>query len=454
MGKKICVVGTGYVGLVTAIGLAEFGNTVTAVDTDTDKIDQLNAGKSPIYEPDLEGYLKKYTTDSTADDPAADRLRFSSDVSAALANSDVIFIAVGTPMDKEGRADLRYVNQVVNEIARNFAVYKLVVIKSTVPVGTNAYIRKQLAEKTGRKSGEDFDIVSNPEFLREGRALEDVFQPDRIVIGYETRRARDIMADIYRDLLDKEVPFQWCRLESAELIKYASNAFLATKIAFINEIANLADSVGADINEISHAIGLDSRIGTQYLIPGPGYGGSCFPKDTRALTRIASDYNTRLSIVDTVIESNERQKEHMVEKLLALFGTSLVQKQALQGRNVAVLGLAFKKETDDVRESPAIVIVKELKLHGAVVRAYDPQAMANFKRMFPDIHYGSDMYATAENADALLVLTEWDEFRGLDLSRLKGAMRGNAILDTRNILDPAQAHKEGFRYRGVGRSFD
>ena len=442
MSKKICVIGVGHIGIVVSIGLADFGNTVIAVDRDEARIDQFKAGHSPIYEPGVEEYLKKHSN--------SEGLRFSSDISIGIAASDVIFIAVGTPIAGDGHTDLRYVNQATEDIAANLSSYKLIVLKSTVPVGSNASIKRQLEEKTGKKAGKDFDIVSNPEFLKEGQALQDFFHPDRVIIGCENSRARDTMADLYRPLQSKSIPFVWCNLETAELIKYANNVFLATKIAFINEIANLSETVGADTHKIREAMGLDVRISPGFLNPGPGYGGSCFPKDAIALIRTAEEYGFNMSIVKAVMLANEYQKKRMVEKLLALFQLPISKKQVLKGKTIGVLGLAFKQKTSDVRESPAIAIIKQLIQYGARVQAYDPQAMDNFSQIFSDIQYCDDTYSAAEDTDAILLLTEWDEFQTIDLRHLKQIMRGNIILDTRNLLDPVQAHKQGFLYQGVG----
>ncbi|MGI9256650.1 MAG: UDP-glucose dehydrogenase family protein [Salinispira sp.] len=443
--QNICVIGTGYVGLVTALGLAEFGNTVVAVDNNAEKIHQLKLGQTPIFEPGVQEMLQKYS-----DSP---QLRFETDIASALAGSTVIFIAVGTPMDNKGRADLQYVNEVINAISTNLSTYALIVTKSTVPVGTNNYIKDKLAQLTGKEAGTDFDIVSNPEFLREGRALEDFLHPDRVIIGHETVKARTIMMDTYRPLQLRSVSFLHCSLESAELIKYATNSFLAAKIAFINEMANLSEAVGANVDDISTALGLDSRISPHFLKPGPGYGGSCFPKDTRALVRMANEYDADVTIVKSVIEANENQKKRMIKKLLTLFNTATTKKQGLAGKTVTLLGLAFKPETDDVRESPAISIVRELIVYGAIVHACDPQSVDNFARIFPNIRYFSNVYAAAENTDALMVLTEWNEFRNVNFARLKNCMRGNVILDTRNVLDSEEARKHGFHFQGVGKNY-
>ena len=469
MSRKICVVGTGYVGLITSIGFADFGNSVTAVDKDSEKIKLLRTGRCPIYEPGVEKYLRRHS--------ASQRLQFSTDIASQLTDCTVIVIAVGTPMDSKGDADLCYIDQVLESIAPSLghkdSAYQVIIVKSTVPVGTNRKIRNDLERMTGKKAGKDFDVVSNPEFLREGRALDDFLHPDRVVIGCEHVRAREVLSDIYRPLEKQSIPLVWCDLETAELIKYTGNAFLAAKIAFINEIANFAEAVGANIHQISKAVGMDFRISPAFLQPGPGYGGSCFPKDTRALIRMGEDCGVDMSIIRTVVAANEYQKKRMVDKLCVLFelqssswqdrGTDSVKSALagakdhapdgalLKGKTIALCGLAFKQGTDDIRESSAIAIVQQLLDYGALVRAYDPQAMDNFAQVFSEITYCRDAYVAAEQADAMMVVTEWDEFRALNLQRLKEIMRGNIILDTRNILEPENAAEQGFVYQGVGR---
>lgn len=444
MSRKICVVGTGYVGLIAAVGLADFGNDVIGADIDEEKILALEALRVPIYEPGIDEYLERNIRNG--------RLRFTVDLGGAIARSEVVFIAVGTPPKDNGEADLSFVGAVADSIAANLGSYKVVVTKSTVPVGTNAWIRDRIAAASGKRPGTDFDVVSNPEFLREGKAVSDFFHPDRTVIGCESERAREIMFDVYRALNVISVPFVWCSLETAELIKYASNAFLAVKITYINEIANLAEAVGADVHVVAKAMGMDGRIGPKFLHPGPGYGGSCFPKDTRALVKIGEAHGVDASIVRTTIEANERQKARMVLKLERLVrdadpsGT-----RTLSGLRVAVLGLAFKQETDDIRESPAIAIVGLLLEKGARVSAYDYKAAGNFRKLYPAVEYRDNAYAAAAGTDALVILTEWNEFRSLDLERIRREMRGNIILDARNLLDEADALGHGFVYEGVGR---
>lgn len=433
MAKKITVIGTGYVGLIVAVGLADFGNEVTGVDSDEKKVRMLKKGLSPIYEPGVEDYLRRNLESK--------RLSFTTDIESAITDAEVVFIAVGTPERENGEADLSHIDGVVRTIADNLKGYKVIVTKSTVPVGTNRRIMETIKERTGR---DDFDVVSNPEFLREGRATDDFFHPDRVVIGYENEKAREVMFEVYRALNLISVPFLWCGIETAELIKYASNAFLATKITFINEIANLAEAVGADIHQIAKAMGMDGRISPKFLHPGPGYGGSCFPKDTKAIAHFGKKYGVQMNLIEAVIETNKKQKIRMVEKLKKNLGD-------LKGKTVAVLGLAFKQQTDDIRESPALTIVSEIIKRGGSVQAHDPKAMDTFAAEYPDILYCHSAYDAAKGADALVLVTEWNEYRGLELKRLKETMKGVCILDTRNLLDPELVKAEGFTYEGVGR---
>ncbi len=433
MSKKICVIGTGYVGLIASVGLSDFGNEITGVDINKEKVDMLNKGVSPIYEPGVERYLKRNLESG--------RLTFSSDVAGAIREAEVVFIAVGTPPKENGEADLSFVENVVQSIAENLNSCKIIVTKSTVPVGTNRWIKKKLEELA---PGKEFDVVSNPEFLREGKATQDFFHPDRTVIGYETERAKEVMFEVYRSLNLISVPFVWCSLETAELIKYASNAFLATKITFINQMANLAETVGADIHVISKTMGMDGRISPKFLHPGPGYGGSCFPKDTMAVVQTGDAYGVDMSVIRCVIEANDRQKDRMVEKLKKLAGT-------LNGKTIAVLGLAFKAETDDIRDTPAFNIVEGILKEGAEIQAHDPQAMDNFAKIYPDIQYCHSEFDALKGADALVLVTEWNEYRNLNLEKAKKLMKGNIILDTRNLLDAKLAHERGFVYEGVGR---
>lgn len=430
----ISIVGTGYVGLATAVGLADFGNRVIGVDIDEEKIKKLKKGISPIYEPGIEEYLRRNLKSG--------RLSFTSDVPSAVREAEVIFIAVGTPSKDEGDVDLSQIESVVKTIAQNLNGYKIVVTKSTVPVGTNRWIYQTIKKLSGT---DNFDVVSNPEFLREGKAVYDFFHPDKVVIGYENERVKDVMIDIYRPLYLIETPFVFCNWETAELIKYANNAFLATKITFINQMANLAEEAGADIHVIAKAMGMDGRISPKFLHPGPGFGGSCFPKDTRALVKMGEKYGIDMSLAREVIRANEMQKLRMMEKLRRNVGE-------LRDKVIAVLGLAFKAETDDMRESPAIVIIEKLLEEGAKVKVHDPKALGNAKRIFGSrVGYFECEYEAAEAADAVMIVTEWNEYRNLDLEKLKEVIKGRVIIDCRNVLDPRKARQYGFLYEGVGR---
>lgn len=435
MSKKIAIIGTGYVGLVSGVGLADFGNNVACVDIDEEKIKMLKSGQIPIYEPGLKEYMDKNVREG--------RLTFTTEIEKAIKENEVIFIGVGTPPKENGEADLSYVERVVDTIADNLNEYKVVVTKSTVPIGTNRWIKKRIKEKTGE---DDFDTVSNPEFLREGKAVSDFFHPDRVVIGYEREKAKEIMEDVYRTLYINETPIIFCDLETAELIKYSSNAFLATKITFINQIANLCEEVGADVHKVAKAMGMDGRISSKFLHPGPGYGGSCFPKDTKALARIGDKNGVEMSLIKEVIKSNEEQKKKMVYKLRKLM------KNEMENKKIGILGLAFKAETDDMRESSSIVIINELLKMGAKIKAHDPQATETAKKIFGDrIEYCKNEYEVMNDADALIIITEWNQYRGLDLEMAKKLMRGNIILDTRNLLDIEKMKELGFKYEGVGR---
>ena len=433
MSNKICVIGTGYVGLIASVGLADFGNEVVGVDIDKKKVEMLNKAVSPIYEPGVEKYLKR-NLDSG-------RLVFSSEIEKSIREANVVFIAVGTPPKENGEADLSIIENVVKTIADNLNTYKVIVTKSTVPAGTNRWIKNTIAALAPEGK---FDVVSNPEFLREGRAVQDFFHPDRTVIGYESEKAREVMFEVYRALNLISVPFVWCSLETAELIKYASNAFLAAKITFINQMANLAEVIGADIHDIAKTMGMDGRISSKFLHPGPGYGGSCFPKDTQAIVQTGDKYGVDMSLIRCVIEANEKQKERMLYKLERLLGS-------FKGKTVAVLGLAFKSETDDIRETPALALVEGLLKNQAEVRAHDPQAMENFSRIYPDIQYCGNEFEAVTGADALVFVTEWNQYRNINLEKVKKLMKGNIILDTRNLLDPHIAKELGFIYEGVGR---
>jgi UDPglucose 6-dehydrogenase len=444
MSTNICVVGTGYVGLIAAVGLSDFGNTVIAVDKNREKIDMLKNGKVPIYEPGIEEYLNRNT--------AAGRLRFSTDLSSAVLSSQVVFVAVGTPPLPSGDADLRFVFAACDEIAgaiRQKHEYTVLVTKSTVPVGTNRRIAEYLSSEHGLTQGVDYDVVSNPEFLREGRAVQDFFHPDRTVIGCESEKAREVMFEVYRALNLISVPFVWCNLETAELVKYASNAFLATKITFINEMANLADAAGADVHVVAKTMGMDGRISAKFLHPGPGYGGSCFPKDTEAIVATGDAYGVPMDLVRQVISSNQRQRQVILEKVMTLM--RVLDAADLAGTRVAMLGLAFKQETDDVRVSPALEIAEKLIAAGCQVLAYDPKAMANAARRLPELGLAPDPYSAMDGADILILATEWNEFRNLDLRRCAELMPLPRIVDARNLLDPAQVLRHGIAYSGVGR---
>ena len=432
---NICVIGTGYVGLVTGACLAEFGMTLTCVDNVVEKIDLLKQGKSPIYEPGLEDLLKKNMKDG--------RLRFSTNLREGVASSLVVFIAVGTPSGKDGSADLGAVEHVAKEIAQCMDGYKVVVVKSTVPVGTCRRLKKLIRENQVRPT--PFDIVSNPEFQREGSAIEDFMRPDRVTIGAESEQAVAIMKDIYNALYLLETPFVITSLETAEMIKYAANAFLATKVTFINEIANLCEAAGADVHHVARAMGLDGRIGKKFLHPGPGYGGSCFPKDTRALLRIARERGYPFKVLDSVIEVNEQQKERMVKKISEKVGD-------LRGKTIGMLGLSFKPNTDDIRESSAIAIIEGLMAQGAKVKAFDPAAMAEARAVLPQVEYVEDAYTVAKGSDALVLATEWNQFRRLDLQKVKELLKHPVFIDLRNVYDPDQMKKMGFDYTCVGRA--
>jgi UDPglucose 6-dehydrogenase len=431
---NICIIGTGYVGLVTGACLAEFGTHLTCVDNDTRKIDLLRQGKIPIYEPGLETLVAKGTKEG--------RLRFSSNLDEGIKSSLVIFIAVGTPPREDGSADLRFIEEVAKEIACRMDGYKVIVTKSTVPVGTARRL-KELIQKEQPKPI-PFDIVSNPEFLREGSAVEDFMRPDRIVIGAESDQAMAIMKDIYSVLYLIETPFILTSLESAEMIKYATNSFLATKVTFINEIANLCEKVGADVHHVAKAMGLDGRIGKKFLHPGPGYGGSCFPKDTRALSQIAREKGYTFRILDSVIQANEDQKKRMVAKIKEMVGD-------LRGKRIGILGLSFKPNTNDIRESSSIAIIRGLLEMGGMVKAFDPAAMEEAREILPEVEYGRDAYDVAVGADALVLVTEWNQFRRLDLLRIKGLLKNPIFIDLRNVYDPAHMRRLGFHYCGVGR---
>jgi len=430
----IAVIGTGYVGLVTGACFAEFGVDVTCVDVDEQKIDRLKDGVMPIYEPGLEQLVSK--------NAQAGRLRFTTNVGEAVEQALVIFLAVGTPPKEDGSPDLSFVDAAAGSIADHLQDYKVIVTKSTVPIGTGERIRSLVNER--KKSRANFGVVSNPEFLREGAAINDFMRPDRVVIGSRDEEAIAIMKDLYRPLYLIEAPFVITSLEAAELTKYAANAFLATKVSFINEIANLCERIGCDVHDVARGIGMDKRIGSKFLHPGPGFGGSCFPKDTRALASVAHQFGAESLIVDAVIEVNKRQGKEMLVKIRKLVGD-------LNDKKIAVLGLAFKPETDDMREAPSVGIIRGLLADGASVHAYDPVAIDEARKILPEISYADDEYGAVKGAEALIFVTEWNQFRALDMRRIHQLMAKPRIADLRNICDPEDMREIGFEYAGVGR---
>ncbi|HPC35687.1 MAG TPA: UDP-glucose/GDP-mannose dehydrogenase family protein [Candidatus Marinimicrobia bacterium] len=432
--KKIAMLGVGYVGLVSGTGLADFGNEVICYDIDKTKIEKLNNGEIPIYEPGLIDLVRKNV--------AKGRLKFTDDLALAVRESEVIFLAVPTPSGEHGEVDLSYIFNAVDQIAKVIDSFKVIVTKSTVEVGTNDQIRERLLSH--KIAPEMFEIVSNPEFLREGSAVTDFMRPDRVVIGTSSPKALEIMKEIYRPLYLIETPIVATDIHTAEMIKYASNAFLATKISFINEIANLCELVGADIQQVAKAMGLDGRIGKKFLHAGPGYGGSCFPKDTLALTKIAEKAGMRATIVEAVIEANNRQKMRVVEKLLKVLPD-------LSGKTIGILGLAFKPNTNDVREAPALTVIEEILKRGGQIKAYDPEAMKEMRKYYPQITYVASTEDAAKGADALIILTEWNEFRNLDLNYLKSVMKNPIMIDARNIYEPESVIEKGFMYDCIGR---
>jgi UDPglucose 6-dehydrogenase len=429
------MIGSGYVGLVSGACFAQFGHDVICVDKDEGKIARLRKGEMPIYEPGLD----KLVTDNMR----AGRLAFGDSLGEAVGNADAVFIAVGTPTRRgDGHADLSYVYAAAAEIADAIQGYTVVVTKSTVPVGTGREVARIIREQ---RPAAEFDVASNPEFLREGAAIEDFMKPDRVVIGVESDRARDVMAGIYRPLNLIQTPMVFTNIETAEVTKYAGNAFLATKITFINEIADLCEKVGADVHDVARGIGLDGRIGRKFLHPGPGFGGSCFPKDTLALAYTAREVDAPQTIVEQVIEINNSRKKKMAKKVVDFCGGSVA------GLTVGVLGLTFKANTDDMRDAPSLDIVPALQAAGARIVAFDPEGMAEAGRMIPGIAFAKTAYEAATGADVLVVITEWHEFRGLDPRRLKEAMRQPRIVDLRNIFNPEEMRGLGFAYEGVGR---
>ena len=433
--KNITIIGTGYVGLVTGAGMSEFGNKVICTDIDKSKIEKLNSGIIPIYEPGLEEIIKRNISDN--------RLVFSSNVEGSIMKSEVVIIAVGTPMGVNGTADMSFVYSAVETISNNLNSYKVVCTKSTVPIGTGKEIISQISKKV--KDNNLFDYVSNPEFLREGSAVKDFLWPDRVVIGTDNQNAYQIMCDIYRPLYINKNPITQTSIETAEMIKYASNSFLALKISYINEIANLCEVLGADVHDVAKAMGKDGRISEKFLHPGPGFGGSCFPKDLEALLSISKNNNLSMETVNAAIIANKNQKKRMTNKLINLFDGNI------NNRKIAVLGLAFKANTDDVRESSAIDIIKGILGNGGIVNAYDPIANNEMSKIFQDIEYFDNLYDAVKNVDGIVIMTEWNEFRSLDLQKIKKIMKGDIILDTRNILDMDELSSLGFVYDNIGR---
>jgi len=434
---RIAMIGTGYVGLVSGVCFSDFGHDVVCVDKDASKIDRLNAGEVPIYEPGLEALLARNV--------AAGRLRFTQDLAVALEGVEAVFIGVGTPSRRgDGHADLSYVYAAAAEIAAAAKGYLVIVTKSTVPVGTNREVGRIVAETNPDL---DFDVASNPEFLREGAAIDDFMRPDRVVVGVETDRAADVMAEVYRPLFLRDFPIISTDLESAEMIKYAANAFLATKITFINEVAALCEKVGADVKEVSKGIGLDGRIGNKFLHAGPGYGGSCFPKDTSAFAQIGREASSPMTIVESVIKVNDGVKNRMVEKMRTLCDGSFNEKTVL------VLGVTFKPNTDDMRDAPSLTILPYVSKEGGQVRVVDPQGRREGEALLPDVEWCDDIYSAADGADLIVILTEWNEFRALDLKRLAQVMRAPRMADLRNVYTAQDARAAGFEaYDSVGRT--
>jgi len=437
---NISVIGTGYVGLVTGAGFSEFGVNVTCADVDSEKVAALRRGEIPIYEPGLDDLVERNVK--------AGRLSFTDDVTEAIRSGLVVFIAVGTPSAEDGSTDLSFVESVAREIGRNLDGYKVVVTKSTVPVGTGARVRGWIQEEldaAGREAS--FSVASNPEFLREGAAIGDFLRPDRVVIGTDAgdNYAQAILKDLFRPLYLNETPFVLCNVPTAELSKYAANAFLAAKVSYINEMSALCERVGGDVQAVARAMGLDGRIGKKFLHAGPGYGGSCFPKDTHSAAFFARELGQPLEIVEAVIRANQRQRQRMVDKVVGVLDGEV------EGRTVAVLGLSFKPETDDVRESAALEIVRGLLERGGRVRAYDPAAMPAAGRLVPEMTLCKDAYEACEGADAVVIVTEWNQFRMLDLERVKSLLAEPVMVDLRNIYEPESLAAAGFRYVGVGR---
>ena len=432
---KVAMIGTGYVGLVSGACFAEFGHTVVCVDKDAGKIERLQNGEIPIFEPGLDALV--------AGNAEARRLGFTTELAPAVDGADAVFIAVGTPSRRgDGHADLTYVFAAAEEIADALDHYAVIVTKSTVPVGTGDRIEALIRE---RRPSLDFDVASNPEFLREGAAIDDFMRPDRIVVGASAERAREVMRRIYRPLFLNETPVVFTDRRTSELTKYAANAFLATKITFINEMADLCEAAGANVQDVARGIGLDGRIGKKFLHAGPGYGGSCFPKDTKALLQTAREFDTPVSIVEAVVGANDRRKKRMAEKIVAAFGGSVA------GKRIAVLGMTFKPNTDDMRDAPSLDILPALQQAGAQVIAFDPEGMTEAARLLPGIEWADDAYGTMAGADGVVILTEWNEFRALDLDRVRSLLKAPLMIDLRNIYTPGEMAGAGFAYHSVGR---
>ena len=432
---RVAIIGTGYVGLVSGACFADFGHSVICVDKDASKIESLERGEIPIYEPGLDAIV--------AENVREGRLSFTTDLKTAIPDADAVFIAVGTPSRRgDGFADLSYVYAASEEIAAALNGYTVIVTKSTVPVGTGAEVEAIIARV---RPDAEYSVVSNPEFLREGAAIEDFKRPDRVVVGAEDERAQELMSELYRPLFLNETPILFTNRATSELIKYAANAFLATKITFINEMADLCESVGANVQEVARGIGLDGRIGSKFLHAGPGYGGSCFPKDTLALVRTAQQYGAPTKIVEAVVEINARRKKEMADRVIALSGGSI------KGKKIAVLGLTFKPNTDDMRDAPSLDIIPALQEAGAEVRAFDPAGMDEAKKLLSDVIYCDGPYHAMDGADAVALVTEWDEFRALDLARMKQLLKEPVFVDLRNVYRPAQMADAGFAYASIGR---
>jgi len=434
----IAVIGSGYVGLVSGACFADFGHTVTCVDLDKAKIDALERGEVPIFEPGLDQIIESNVQ--------AKRLFFSTDLATAVTGADVVFIAVGTPSRRgDGHADLSYVHAAAKSIAEAVDGFTVVVTKSTVPVGTGDEVERIIRETNPTA---DVAVVSNPEFLREGAAITDFKRPDRIVVGIEDERAREVMTEVYRPLFLNQAPILFTSRRTSELTKYAGNAFLAMKITFINEIADLCEAVGANVQEVARGIGLDNRIGSKFLNAGPGYGGSCFPKDTMALVKTAQDYDSPVRLIETTVSVNDTRKRAMARKVLSALDGNVRDKE------IAILGLTFKPNTDDMREAPSLSIIQSLQDFGAKVRAYDPEGIEAARGMMQDVRFADDAYAAAEQADAVVIVTEWDAFRALDLDRMKSIMKSPVMVDLRNIYRHEEVSKHGFVYHSVGRPLE